>query len=116
MLPFPTTLNKLTRSSIDAVDESVENATSLELFWKRVAQADAARYAINEEREYLKRENGVLQIRIHEYCMCLECPPVEANRERKPGRVTNVTDGYVAQKNYKKQFQNDAMILPDEYE
>lgn len=98
------------------MDEDIQNSSNLELFWKRVAQADAARYAINEEREYLKRENGVLKMKIHEYCMCVECPPVEARCEKKPGRLANVTDGYLAQKNYKKQFENNAMILPDEYE
>ncbi|XP_045465639.1 dynein regulatory complex subunit 2-like isoform X2 [Harmonia axyridis] len=46
----------------------------LRLFWQKVAEAEALRYTLNEERIYLKNENIKLKKQIHEYCQCLDCP------------------------------------------
>lgn len=106
ILPFPSRSGGLSSSFHDIDLEEYKHVADLELFWKRFAQADAVRHSINEEREYLKRQNKILQTKIHEYCQCLDCPAYDLNRPQKEssGNI-NVTDGNLMQQNYNKQLK-----------
>lgn len=44
------------------------------LFWQRVAQADAIRITMNEEKVCLTKQNQVLKEKIHNFCECITCP------------------------------------------
>lgn len=52
------------------------NLDDLSHFWQRVAQADAVRYSMQEEIVCLNKQNDALKTKIHEYCECLNCPPL----------------------------------------
>ncbi|KAF2879834.1 hypothetical protein ILUMI_26361 [Ignelater luminosus] len=105
ILPFPLRSSdgiKVAHSDIK-IDE-YKNTSNLYLFWDRVAQADAVRHSINEEREFLRRENKILKMKIHSYCQCLECPIEEtrSNKPNTPGKNINVVDGYQFQRSHNK--------------
>lgn len=85
---------------------------SLELFWQRVAQAEASRYSINEEREFLKTENQILQMKLHNYCQCVSCPPGEQKMDDKKGLY--ITDGVFEMKKYEK--QNCDQFISNKYD
>ncbi|KAB0802918.1 hypothetical protein PPYR_05104 [Photinus pyralis] len=97
-LPFP----KYDTDDDEVQIEEHPATASLELFWKRVAQADAIRHGINEEREYLKRENRMLQIQIHNYCMCVDCPGLESENHKQTSGKPTVTEGDLMRKQYDK--------------
>ncbi|XP_056633906.1 dynein regulatory complex subunit 2 [Diorhabda sublineata] len=69
--PFPSNYLK---EDTTGIDQRVESMEILDLFWQRVGQAEASRYALIEERTFLKTENNILQRKIHEFCQCLQCP------------------------------------------
>ncbi|XP_044757065.1 dynein regulatory complex subunit 2-like isoform X2 [Coccinella septempunctata] len=48
----------------------------LRLFWQRMANAEAYRHTLNEERKYLENENNKIRKQIHSFCKCLDCPPL----------------------------------------
>lgn len=105
ILPFPlrSSTDILAAHSDIKIDE-YKNTSDLYLFWRRVAQTDAVRHSINEEREFLKRENKILKMKIHGYCQCIECPIEEtcSNKPKRPGENINVVDGYHFQRGYNK--------------
>ncbi|KAJ8938791.1 hypothetical protein NQ314_011327 [Rhamnusium bicolor] len=85
------------------MDETKEYVESLDLFWQRVAQVDASRYAINEEREFLKTENEILKMKLHQYCQCVSCPST-GNSLKRSGKY--ITEGVFEQQKYDKQNVN----------
>lgn len=85
------------------MEEQEEYLESLDLFWQRVAQAEASRYSINEEREFLKTENRILQIKLHKYCQCVTCPAIKSNIVSDSSKGLYVTEGALEMKKYKKQ-------------
>ncbi|CAH0552582.1 unnamed protein product [Brassicogethes aeneus] len=73
ILPFPVPLpDEALKYKLPDIDSPMYNKR-LFLFWQRVGQVDASRYAINEECEFLKLENEILRLKIHKFCMCLSC-------------------------------------------
>ncbi|KAJ8973370.1 hypothetical protein NQ317_007183, partial [Molorchus minor] len=108
--PFPTTTHfaeDLPKLSIIVTEEDQgDYFPQLNLFWQRVAQAEASRHAINEERNYLKTENEILKLKLYEYCQCINCPSAERNviqKGVKPIRKgINVTEGTIEAKKYEK--------------
>lgn len=75
ILPFPSppTAKHTTKSSADLTASDFDN-DELYLFWHRVGQADALRYSMLEEREFLIKHNELLRKKIHRFCQCLDCP------------------------------------------
>lgn len=72
--PVPQTAKQTAGKSVTDL-RSLDNVTEdLNLFWFKVAQADALRYSINEERVFLQQQNKILKAKIHRYCQCLDCP------------------------------------------
>lgn len=73
IMPFPVNITKesIRCKQSDIMLKGYENL--LHLFWARVGQADASRYAINEECEFLRLENELLKMKIHRFCLCLVC-------------------------------------------
>ncbi|XP_018572752.2 coiled-coil domain-containing protein 65-like [Anoplophora glabripennis] len=107
IMPFPVPEDSM-KVYMDDQDEYLE---SLDLFWQRVAQADASRYSINEEREFLKSENQILRMKLHKYCQCVTCPFVESKM------ISNgkcVTDGVLEMKKYEK--HNYKQFYSNEYD
>lgn len=107
--PFPVTGYKLDQKATG--DESTpKNSVQLtELFFQRIGQAEALRYAINEEREFLKTENQILKMKIHRYCQCLSCPNEAKNTSRQ---IKHITEGSSEYLKYKKQgFSNFVGIV-----
>ncbi|KAK4883293.1 hypothetical protein RN001_006612 [Aquatica leii] len=106
ILPFPQSSEEKER--IEPLDEKHLNSIGkLDKFWQRVAQADAIRHSINEEREYLKKANLALKQKIHHYCKCLECPPPEVKHPEKNKSKVNsssipITDCQLFAKQYQK--------------
>lgn len=71
--PVPPTVKQSGKSVTDL--RALEYVSDdLNLFWCKVAQADALRYSINEERVFLQQQNKILKAKIHRYCQCLDCP------------------------------------------
>ncbi|KAK5637882.1 hypothetical protein RI129_000199 [Pyrocoelia pectoralis] len=102
ILPFPTYDTDNGRTENIEIDD-YRSLASLDLFWKRVAQADGIRHAINEEREYLKRENKKLQSKIHYYCMCVDCPGLAAeDLQRQTSGKPHITEGHFMRSQYDK--------------
>ncbi|KAJ8944689.1 hypothetical protein NQ318_015897 [Aromia moschata] len=108
--PFPMTGcdpksvdDRVSRSSIIPSGEVEEEQflSCMELFWQRVAQADSSRYAINEEREFLKTQNELLKYKLYQYCQCISCPMTEKNVLARG--VKHVTEGALEQQKYEKQ-------------
>nr|CAI5850600.1 unnamed protein product [Callosobruchus analis] len=97
ILPFPCA-NNTERVAIDYIPEYIAD---MEYFWQRVGQADASRYAILEEKEFLKTENEILKIKVHRYCQCLTCPVQEKNVAMQT-KVMYITEGALEQKKYVK--------------
>ncbi|CAG9856337.1 unnamed protein product [Phyllotreta striolata] len=73
----------------------------MELFWGKVAQAEASRDALMEERNFLLKENKELKRELHNYCQCLNCPmpqtqfnaELNTNKTAPKSKSFNVTDG-----------------------
>ncbi|XP_018328124.1 dynein regulatory complex subunit 2-like [Agrilus planipennis] len=106
--PLPEPKNVVDAEADDNEPLSLENDTfnavaELDLFWQRVAQKDASRYSLNEEREFLIRENDILKRRLHKYCQCVSCPGTLTVEEKQPttrGPVS-VSDGNFEMRKYK---------------
>ncbi|KAG5893054.1 hypothetical protein JTB14_014834 [Gonioctena quinquepunctata] len=113
ILPFPIVIMK------DIIKATIENVSgyepSLQFFWQRVGQADASRYAVNEEREFLKTENEILKMKLHRYCQCLKCP---ALKNSVVVRSKNITEGVLEMKKYElqdnDQFGSSKSTISDE--
>ncbi|XP_023016452.2 dynein regulatory complex subunit 2 [Leptinotarsa decemlineata] len=98
ILPFPViNMKDVAKPQMDNVKGYVPQ---LEFFWQRLGQADASRYAVNEEREFLKTANELLKFKVHKYCQCL----------KRSGVITHsaagskyVTEGALEQKKYEMQ-------------
>lgn len=75
ILPFPlppTQKHTTTKSVVDLTQLEFEGE-DLYLFWHRVGEADAVRYSLIEEKDFLTAENDMLQKKIHRFCQCLDC-------------------------------------------
>lgn len=72
----------------------------LELFCQRVGQAEATRFAINEEKEFLKTENRILVMKLQRYCQCLTTPQGKINK--RAAEVKHITEGAVEYQKYQK--------------
>lgn len=79
----------LGKSIIDLRSLDMEH-DDLHMFWCKVAQADAHRYGMNEEREFLMRENRILKLKIHRFCECLDCPALPPIAIKKSFHITDV--------------------------
>ncbi|XP_050307873.1 dynein regulatory complex subunit 2-like [Anthonomus grandis grandis] len=99
ILPFPVNfLTEMSKVSLNDVDGYIE---VLDLFWQRVGKADASRYAVNEEREFLITENDILKQRLYQYCQCLKCDNYEPFKVT-PGLCRTITEGTYELKKYGK--------------
>lgn len=75
--PLPPTVKHVTKSSADLTSAINEyDNDELNLFWNKVGQADALRYSMLEERDFLIKDNEMLRRKIHHYCQCLDCPGI----------------------------------------
>lgn len=86
--PIPPTAKQGGKSTADLITTDSMNE-ELNLFWCKVAQADALRYSINEERIFLQRQNKILKAKIHKYCQCLDCPVLPPISEKKNVNVVD---------------------------
>ncbi|ENN76352.1 hypothetical protein YQE_07129, partial [Dendroctonus ponderosae] len=113
ILPFPANfVNEMSKPSVSEVSEYME---ALELFWQRVGRADAARYGVNEEREFLITENEILKRRLHQYCQCLKCPDFQPfQTTSRPCRT--ITEGVLELKKYNKHGVCQTQFAKDESE
>ncbi|XP_072392692.1 dynein regulatory complex subunit 2 [Diabrotica undecimpunctata] len=105
--PFPVNYLRPEKTNLSPEDENIE---ILDLFWQRVGQAEASRYSIIEERTFLKKENEILQKKLHEFCQCLQCPEgqtIDNEQLNWPpyiGHISkNVTEAHHEMKKYKLQ-------------
>lgn len=80
--------------------------SQLDLFFQRVGQAEALRYAINEEKNFLKTENRILMLKIHRYCQCLTCPNEQKN-SNTTRQIKHITEGALEYQKYLKQGFDD---------
>lgn len=98
--PFPTVGVKSEGKGL--ADESIKECiTELELFCQRMGQAEASRYAINEERVFLKTENQILMLKLERYCQCIARPTGEINKTS--AQVRHITEGAFEYQKYQKQ-------------
>ncbi|KAJ8919046.1 hypothetical protein NQ315_016952 [Exocentrus adspersus] len=107
IMPFPVPEDSLKVE----MENQPEYLESLDLFWQRVAQVDASRYSINEEREFLKTENQILKTKLHQYCQCVTCPISQTVKKTKG---LYVTEGVLELKKYDK--QNYKQFIGNEYD
>lgn len=77
------------KSIIDLRSLDVEH-DDLHMFWCKVAFIDTHRYSMNEEREFLRRENKMLKLKIHKFCECLDCPALPPIAIKKSFHITDV--------------------------
>ncbi|KAJ8973374.1 hypothetical protein NQ317_007187 [Molorchus minor] len=99
--PFPARYSRDYELGIEHIKEYLPQ---LDLFWQKVAQTEASRCAINEEKEFLKVENDFLKAKLYEYCQCISCPVSEKNIISQS--VKHITEGALEQKKYEKQNFN----------
>ncbi|KAJ8944690.1 hypothetical protein NQ318_015898 [Aromia moschata] len=83
VVPFPVTIQRILSDPDDKDEGPKEFLPSMDLFWQRVAQVEASRYALNEEKE------------------CIKCPIPERNIIGRA--VKHITEGALEQKKYEKQ-------------
>lgn len=79
----------LGKSIIDLRSLDMEH-DDLHMFWCKVAMVDTHRYSMNEEREFLRRENRLLKLKIHKFCECLDCPALPPIAIKKSFHITDV--------------------------
>lgn len=91
--PIPPPFKQLGRSILEFQGEA--QTDELYLFWCKVAQANAFRYSMNEEREFLKKEHKKLKRRIYRFCQCLDCPVLPPIHVKTPLHVVNLTDYFI---------------------
>lgn len=77
ILPYPLPpIAKQVSKSVPDLTASEFDTDDLYLFWHRVGEADALRYSMNEEKEFLICDNELLRRKIHYFCQCVDCPAV----------------------------------------
>lgn len=77
--PIPPPAKQATKSVVDLTIGEFEG-DDLYFFWHRVGEADALRYSMNEEKEFLIADNELLRKKIHHFCKCLACPATDPNK------------------------------------
>lgn len=100
VMPFPLSFNSKDIGDLPTEKSVKEYIDQLDLFFQKVGQADALRYAINEEKDYLKKENQLLKMKVHRYCQCLSCPIPD---KRVTMVTKHVTEGNHEYRKYMKQ-------------
>lgn len=90
--PMPPVSRQVTKSVADLTVTEFDS-DDLYLFWHRVGEADALRYSMNEEREFLIRDNELLQKKIHSYCRCFDCPSTQPKETNAKESFTQTSIG-----------------------
>ncbi|GJQ74531.1 hypothetical protein Trydic_g21396 [Trypoxylus dichotomus] len=100
VMPFPMLGKTSYKTPLEIDIDFFDDIMDLKLFWKRIGRADAVRYSLYEEKEYLIQENKELRKMIHEYCQCLNCAAFPPPQTRRKPVGLNRIDGNVEMKKY----------------